>query len=176
MNKKKVEKGDGLAFHNAVRNSSLNAPDIYKKIGIESATFYRLFKKEKFDQETKELAAKALGKTIEEIFPDPKNDTVNEPGEQYGGSLSHEEPRISTDEAENTSKKLNDNEKEAINSSFTKNEVEMYNRYMALLEHKERNMEKLINNNEKFANGLLMLISKLGLKEENIDYPKQKQA
>lgn len=174
--KKKDFTGDGLLFFNAVAISKIKNDDLLDLMGISNGTFYRLYRKTIFTIDEKAAAAKALGKKVEDIFPTPENDTVNEPGEQYGASSDQEEPGISTDEAENMSKKLTGNEKETLNSSFTKNEIEMYNRYMALLEHKERNMEKLINNNEKFANGLLMLISKLGLKDEGVDYPKAKEA
>ncbi len=69
MIKNKGEKGDGLSFHNAVKLSTMTAPEIYKLMDIASVTFYRLFKKAKFTDDEKAAAAKALNKNVDEIFP-----------------------------------------------------------------------------------------------------------
>lgn len=61
-------KGDGLAFYNAVATSGLNNEDLQKKMQISNGTFYRLYRQTVIDNDTKNAAAVALGKTVEEIF------------------------------------------------------------------------------------------------------------
>lgn len=59
--------GDGLAFFNACANKK--KIDIQEAMGIKStATFYGLYMKVQFDEHEKKAAAKALGKSVEEIF------------------------------------------------------------------------------------------------------------
>lgn len=62
------EHGDGLAFHNAVKLSKLKALDIQNSMGISNGTFYSYFKLSELDEDVKQAAAKALGKSVEEIF------------------------------------------------------------------------------------------------------------
>lgn len=62
-------KGDGLNFYNAVSLSGIDNEELQKLMGVSNGTFYRLYKKKEFDAEEKAAAAKALGKTVAEIFP-----------------------------------------------------------------------------------------------------------
>lgn len=68
MNTDREESGDGLLLHNAVKLSKRKAEAIYTAMGIGSATLYRLFKEHEIDDDVKQSAAKALGKSVEEIF------------------------------------------------------------------------------------------------------------
>lgn len=62
------ESGDGLLFHNAQKISGLSTTDIIGAMEISNGTLYRLFKKETFTTDEKAAAAKALGKSVDEIF------------------------------------------------------------------------------------------------------------
>ena len=59
---------DGGAFQMAVSKSGKNVDDIQKSMEISNGTFYRLYRKEIFSKEEKQTAAKALDKSVEEIF------------------------------------------------------------------------------------------------------------
>lgn len=66
--KKKDFIGDGKSFFDAVAVSGMKNDEIWISMGISNGTFYRLYRKEKFTENEKTAAAKALGKTVEDIF------------------------------------------------------------------------------------------------------------
>ncbi len=62
------EIGDGLLFHNAVKRSRLKTDELLSLMSISNGKLFGLYKKETFTLAEKQLAAKALGKTVEDIF------------------------------------------------------------------------------------------------------------
>lgn len=77
------------------------------------------------------------------------------------------DPQQTDTKNNNSSKQIHidgvvNNEDEILSLSPTKNIPVMLDRMITLLERKEKNMEDLISNNGKFADGLLELIHKFG--------------
>lgn len=68
MAKKPEYKGDGLKFNKAVSDSGKTIAEFIEDSEFTMGTLYRLFKQETIDDDTKLSAAKALGRTIDEIF------------------------------------------------------------------------------------------------------------
>ena len=79
-NNNKGESGDGLALHNAIKLSEKNLEEIIKDMEISNGTIYRYFKRDVLEDDIKQAAAKALGRSVEDIFntrhiPPPEDPT-----------------------------------------------------------------------------------------------------
>lgn len=85
MKRKIIEKsGDGLDFYNAVKLSKRSAEDVYREMGISSATLYNYFNMAILDPSIKAAAAKALGRPVAEIFT---NSIESSPNKVTGADL-----------------------------------------------------------------------------------------
>lgn len=62
--------GDGLALYEAVRNSGMKIDDFLLKVDVVKQTLYNHYKEKELDSVTKTMYAKALSRTVEDIFSD----------------------------------------------------------------------------------------------------------
>lgn len=62
--------GDGLALYEAVRNSGMKIDDFLLRVDVVKQTLYNHYKEKELDSVTKTMYAKALSRTVEDIFSD----------------------------------------------------------------------------------------------------------
>lgn len=66
--KRQPKTGDGLALYQACKASDMADPEIFNALGIGNTQYYLLFKQAHLDDKIKAKAARALNRTIEDIF------------------------------------------------------------------------------------------------------------
>ncbi len=140
--KKTEYTGDGLKFFEAC--VSLKKEDVMTAMGIKSTnTFYGLYKKDKFTQEYKAAAAHALGKSVEEIFGDG-----SDAGNDENTNNNNTQLKSGTDFAAGTTHPSQNNLDEL-----------MINKILGLIDHANRNMEKIADSNLYLSRTIEQLVA-----------------
>lgn len=160
MNKNiKNEKGNGLSFHNAIKLSGITIDEIIKKKYFTMGTLYRLFRKEKFDDDEKQAAAQALGKSVEEIFGsitthNITKETENKNGKSYQNvkddilySFPENENNYSSEDTDSGT----DHEQSGT-SNNTQNDYDMIREILEIIKQANSNMDKIATANLSLAN------------------------
>lgn len=68
-------KGDGLLLHTAVSKSGMSVPEVLAKFKVSQGTLYNYYRTVEFDEDLKEKTAKALRKSVEDIFGQEEEET-----------------------------------------------------------------------------------------------------
>lgn len=147
---KKESKGDGRMFKDAVDKSLIDRETIRSKMIMprngkipSNGTFYNLYFKEIFPEKLKEVASKALNKTVEEVFSS-KNIT----------SASDSQPKKNTNESDNSNFGIKD-----VVTLIQLNHKEMTAHLITLLKEEKATTREMVKSWQEIAESNKILAS-----------------